>query len=139
MSNSALLAALKSVAAGFTACPVYWPNERTVTPEPPSAFVWAEVTGLSAELLTLGTANASARHGFIRFHVMVPFGDAMEEAYVLADALGGQFAALGNAGGCQGLQTFAPTTPEIGATSDDGLWYGASVSVPWTYWGPAAA
>ena len=139
MSATSILIAFKGIVAAFTTAPVYWPNEKIVTPDPPSPFVSAEITGLVADLLGSGTYPVSARHGFIRFHVMAPFGDALEELYGIADTLGGLFAVVANAGCVTGLNTFAPTAPEIGAQSEDGLWFGVSISVPWVYWATAAA
>lgn len=145
MSAAAILAAFKGLAVPFTTGAVYWPNDRLVPPDPPALFVWTEVTGLGSNLTGSGTQPLAARPGMIRFHVLIPNGDGIEQAYTAADALSALFAALPNAGGVQGLQTWAPTMPELGASSTDaagapdGLWYGVSVSVPWTYWASIGA
>lgn len=138
MSGSSILAGMKALVSGVTT-PIYWPSMRIIPPDPPSPFVWVEITGLGGTLLGSGTNPLSERAGFTRFHIFIPYGDAIEEAYAIADTLTGLYAVQANAGGCQGLQTFAPTAPEIGAQSDDGLWYGVSISAPWSYWASAGA
>lgn len=139
MSASEILAAFKVIGSSFTNGPIYWPNDRVVPPNPPSLYVWAEVTGLGADLLGSGTLPLSARRGFIRFHIFDAYGSASEGLYAAADVLTALFGAIANAGSVTGLNMMAPTTPEIGAQSDDGLWYGVSISVPWIYWAAATA
>ena len=138
MSNAAVLAGLKSLAAGF-ANPIYWPGEKITPPEPPSAYVWAEVNGLGADLLGIGMQSLSARHGFVRFHILDAYGDSTEGQVAISDTLAALYGMLVNAAGVQGLNTFEPTPPETGAQSDDGLWFGVSISVPFVYWAGATA
>ena len=135
MSNVTLLAALKGLAATFTDCAVIWPNEAFVPPVGDLGnalpFVWAEITGLGSELLGTGLQNLGVQHGFCRFHVMVPTNTAMEWPYGIADTLSGLYKAKNP---ITGLQTYEPTAPETGATSDDGNYWGISISIPWDYW-----
>lgn len=136
MSAVALLAALKGLAATFSDCPIFWPNEIISRPTNdagmPEPFVWAEITGLNSEITSMGAPgqNWLKDDGFVRLHIMVPFGAALETPYAIADTLAGLFRI---ASPIDGLQTFAPTKPEPGAESDDGLYYGVSISVPYTY------
>jgi hypothetical protein len=138
MSGISILAGMKALVSGVTT-PIYWPSMRVVPPDPPAPFVWVEISGLGGILLGSGSMPLSARNGFSRFHIFIPYGDPLEEAYTIADILTALYAAQANAGGCAGLQILAPTPPEIGAQSDDGLWYGVSISVPWVYWASAGA
>ena len=131
MSNATLRTAIQGLLASFTTCPVTQPNEQFVPSSPPAPWVYAEMTGIGADLLGTGVHNATAQHGFLRLHIMVPFGAGLDQAYSIADELTGFFAA---AQPIQTLQFGAATSPETGATSDDGVYFGVSVSVPYTYW-----
>lgn len=131
----AVLAAIKSLAAPFTDAPIAWPNEAFTLPTDdygsPLPWIWAETNGLGATLIGLGSENLSEDHGFVRFHVMVPVGSGLEGATGLADTLSALYRAQNP---ISGLQLLAPSPPEFGASSDDGLYFGVSFSVPWTYW-----
>lgn len=123
--------AIQTLLASFTTCPVTQPNEQFSPPSPPSPWVYAETTGLGADLMGVGAHNVTAQHGFLRLHIMIPFGAGMDLAYSIADQLTGIFA---SAQPITGLQFDAATLPEVGAASDDGVYFGISVSVPFTYW-----
>jgi hypothetical protein len=101
--------------------------------------VFVEIRSLGGDLLGMGRQPVSARRGFLRFHVMAPFGDDISEASAIVDTLSGLFAVVAQAGGVTWLQTFAPTPPESGAEDDDGLWFVLSFSVNYSYWAGAAA
>lgn len=135
MSNASILAAFKAVGTGFVSGPLYWPNERIVTPDPPDIFVWVDITGLGASLLGTGTHSAIEQRGFLRFHIFVPYGEAIERAYAAADSLSSLFQVKTNIGSVVCLQTFTATPPEEGASSTDGNFFGVSISIPWVFWG----
>jgi len=134
--SSAVLPAFKSLAATFSDCSIFWPNDPFTPPTDPIdptvllPFVIVEKTSLGSDLLGSGSKNLGRQHGFYRFHVMVLTRTGIE----LAESIAGNLAACFRAANpIPGLQIGIPTDPEDGAASDDGNYYGISFSVPWSY------
>ena len=128
----AVVEALKTLAASFAGCPLYWPNEVLAPPDPPAPFVWAELTGLASNVLSMATSGSHLikDDGFVRFHVATPFGSGTGQAYGLAEALATLFRLTTP---IAGLQILTPTPAQGGPGSDDGNWFIVSFSVPFWF------
>ena len=133
----AVVNAIKAHALAFSDCPIFWPNETIAKPTDangnPAPFVLADFTTLRSEIIAIGAGpgtHALRDDGFIRFHIFVPENTGLDMALSLADSLATLFRGIAP---MTGLQTLAPSPPDSGAQSDDGLYYGVSFSVPYYY------
>jgi hypothetical protein len=132
--NPSVVAAFKTQAAAFTGCPLFWPNDTVVPPSPAAPYVWVERIGMNSEVLSMGTPgnNALRDDGYLRFHVLAPYGSGEDAINSIAESLASLYRATSPAN-LVGLQTLAPTPPELGAQSQDGQWFGVSFTVPYFY------
>lgn len=68
--------------ANWSSTPLYYPNDDTTPPEPPSAFVFVEMTGIMYDKASLGAPNSNLyrENGLLWLHCMVPSGSGSETA-----------------------------------------------------------
>lgn len=125
----AAIQAIKDRASTFTDCPLYWPNEVIPVLDAPAPYVWAEITGLTTEIRSMGVpGNHWLRdHGLLRAHVAIPSGQGTDAAY----SIGENLAALFRIASFGGIQTLAPTPADAGAY--DGDWFVSSFSIPFWF------
>ena len=131
-----VLLAVKQVMATFAGCPVFWPNEQIILPvsgDPPAPqpFVWVDIASLGSALIGLSSDSLGRQDGYLRCHIMVPYGQGLDQAYALASQISALFRAVSP---LPGLQFFQPTAPEPGAQSDDGAYFGISFSISFSVW-----
>ncbi|MTK13716.1 MAG: hypothetical protein F8N39_17110 [Clostridiaceae bacterium] len=134
--NPSVVAAIKTRAAQFTACPIVWPNvvysPATDDQGNPTPFIVADITGLSSSVRSIGAQGDHwlKDNGFIRFHVMTPYGSGTDVGYALSE----QLASIFRMASFGGIQCFAPMPAHAEVNADDGNWFITSFSVPFYYY-----
>ena len=77
--------------ANWTATPIAWPNEPFDKPEPPSAWILAEILGGDFLQMSIGAGSAAANRwedtGSLFVHVFVPIDSGDRECWQRATAL----------------------------------------------------
>lgn len=129
--------------ANFTAAPVQYQNEDPPqNPWPPasplSPWVYFEVLQTASQIRTVGNpGNLSwLTLGHVVAHVFAPKGFALPEHLVLADAAGEVFRGATFYQTDPGAKVIcrAPSVQGGDSSSDDGNWFGVTVSIPFEFY-----
>ncbi len=118
---------LGDLLAGWTDCPIEWPNADFEPPAPlsnagtPATWISVEIDENAAELADMAGGQQISASVVLKIYQQRRTGDAAIRA--IADAL----AAIFDTADPEGLQFLAPT---LGAGERDDDWYGRDLRVP---------
>lgn len=132
MAWSEAVAAIRArVATEWTACPVAWPNEAFIPPEPLAPWLYIECVMVDARIAGIGSpgANLFRDAGLIRAFIHVPSMTGEAEAQTLAAA----FVDLFRTAAFDGVQCWAPRIFDGMPGDDAGNWWQVPVTVPFSH------
>lgn len=115
------------LAANWTACPIYGPNERTTTPDDASAFIDVQYPVANTSQLTLD--RHYREEGVIRLVINAERGSGSDQGLEWADTLAGLFRTQRFAG----IMTWTPSPPVINDENENGNYYQLSLVIPYTF------
>ena len=117
--------------ANWTATPLVYENEPADLPEPPSAWIFVEVTGAIYEQASIGgglpPANRWREAGALYVHVWVPSNSGSAVARGHAETLATALRGVSLPGDLQ----MRDMTIGDGGQDDDGAWWRITLRVEW--------
>lgn len=132
MASAAVVSAVEArIATYWTATSYFSPNTVADTPTDGTAFLTIQFPLANAEQISVGAPGAQLfrEEGGIRFVLSIPRSQTGGVAYWMGqmETLLANFRAKKFGG----MQTFAPTSPVLDDSNDDGTYYKLSAVVPY--------
>lgn len=130
MASKPVVDAVKArLAADWSGCPVFGPNERSERPDDASSFIDLEFPVAISQQITIGSpgSNTYREEGVFRLIIAAQRGAGADEGLTWAEQLGDLFRAKE----FDGIRTFAPNPPVIDDRNDNGGYFLLSVAVPY--------